>query len=264
MKRKKEVLMCVLCAFLFFSVSSLNAAKERLYVEIKEQDVLLATEGALYDVSSDGIYSAGYMMYFGAKDFTANKDLITGKMKEAKLVVDKPDRKVVKAIFSVENQNKVIDNDYLHVIFLEIRKNYPFIAVDSRFTYVGEGTHICGINWGMSGNSEANKFKYYAYPEGDKIMNYKLGPLKSTQSNKIGAVKWLYAHDGKGEGAGLICAGILGKGEDFIFINSVPQKKQLKKNEFIEVFFITMPISKDFKKLPAIFEEIKSVKWVYE
>jgi len=57
---------------------------------------------------------------------------------------------------------------------------------------------------------------------------------------------------------------LLGKGEDFIFINAVPQKKQLKKNNYIEVFFITMPISKNFKILQQIYDEIKTVKWVYE
>jgi len=62
----------------------------------------------------------------------------------------------------------------------------------------------------------------------------------------------------------LICPALLGKGEDFIFINAVPQKKQLKKNSYIEVFFITMPISKNFKILQQIYDEIKSVKWVYE
>ncbi|MCX7704709.1 MAG: hypothetical protein N2115_00415 [bacterium] len=251
-----------LCLFLFFVSSGLYARD--LYIETRQDDVLIATEGALYAVSADGIHSAGYIMYFAAKDFTADKDLTMKKLKEAKLIVDKPDRKVVKAVFLMENQKNVIDNDYLHVMFLEIRKDYPFLAVDSRFTYLGEGTHVCGINWGMEGSSDANKFKYFAYPEGGKILNFKMGPLKSTQSNKIGVKDWLYAHDGKGYGAGLICAGILARGEDFIFINSVPQKKQLRKGNFVEVFFITMPISKNFKILQEIFDEIKTVKWVYE
>ncbi|MCM8817425.1 MAG: hypothetical protein NC913_07970 [Candidatus Omnitrophica bacterium] len=260
--KRTSIIVGVLLLFLCCGVSVLPATE--LYVEIRQDDILIATKGALFAVSSDGIHSAGYMMYFAAKDFTANKDLTMGKLKEAKLVVDKPDRKVVKAVFMMENQKNVIDNDYQHVLFLEMRKGYPFLAVDSRFTYLGEGTHVCGINWGMEGSSDANKFKYFAYPEGGKILNFKMGPLKSTQSNKIGVKDWLYAHDGKGYGAGLICAGLLARGEDFIFINSVPQKKQLKKGNFIEVFFITMPISKNFKILQEIFDEIKTVKWVYE
>ncbi len=241
-----------------------NAAKEKLYVEIQKEDVLFATEGAMYDASVSAINSAGYIMYFAAKDFTANKDLVVRKMEDARFIVNTSERKVVKAVYLMENQNGVIDKDYRHVVFYEVRKGQPFLAVDSRFVYLGEGTHICGINWGMSGNSDNNRFKYYAYPKGGKVLNYKLGPLKSTQSNKIGVVEWLYAHDGKGYGAGLICAGILGKGEDFIFINSAPQKKQLKKNNYIEVFFITMPISKDFKKLSTIYNQIKNVEWKYE
>ncbi|HOK79438.1 MAG TPA: hypothetical protein PK303_00815 [bacterium] len=171
----KRILWLILPVLVFVCSGQ---TRDKLYVEVQKEDILLATEGALYNVSADGIYSAGYMMYFGAKDFTANKDLTVKKLKEAKIVVDKPDRKVVKAIFSIENQNNVIDDDYEHVIFLELRKNYPFLAVDSRFVYLGQGTHVCGINWGMSGNSDANRFKYYAYPESGKILNYKLGPLK--------------------------------------------------------------------------------------
>ncbi|MCM8828483.1 MAG: hypothetical protein NC902_04250 [Candidatus Omnitrophica bacterium] len=258
-------MILITAAFVLFIGCSWNAfAARELYFEIQKDDVLIATEGALYDVSSTGIHSAGYMMYFAAKDFTANKDLTVKKLKEAKVVVNKPDRKVVRAVFVMENQKGEIDNDYEHIVFLETRKGQPFLAVDSRFVYLGEGTHVCGINWGLEGNSEANRFKYYAYPKEGKVMNYNLGPLKSTQSNKIGVVNWLYAHDGKGEGAGLICAGLLGKGEDFIFINSVPQKKQLKKGDYIEVFFITMPISKNFKILQEIYDEIKTVKWAYE
>ena len=185
----KRILLMIL-PVLFFICS--GQARDKLYVEVQKEDVLIATESALYNVSADGIYSAGYIMYFGAKDFTANKDLTVKKLKEAKVVVDKPDRKVVKAVFLVENQNGIIDNNYEHVVFLEIRKNYPFLAVDSRFVYLGEGTHVCGINWGMSGNSDANRFKYYAYPDSGKTLNYKLGPLKATQSNKIGVVNWLY------------------------------------------------------------------------
>ncbi len=258
----KHLAFWLFSVLIFFSPHA-PAARE-LYVEIQKDDILLATQGALYDVSSTGIHSAGYMMYFAAKDFTANKDLVVKKLKEAKIVVDNPDRKVVKAVFLMENQKGVIDNDYQHIIFLETRKNYPFLAVDSRFVYLGDGNHACGINWGMEGNSEANKFRYYAYPKGNKVLNYKLGPLKATKSNKIGVVNWLYAHDGKGEGAGLICGGLLGKGEDFIFINSVPQKKNLKKGAYIEVFFITMPISKNFKILQQIYDEIKTVKWSYK
>lgn len=259
----KKFLLALWTLILLVGFQCTSGAKE-LYVEVQEEDVLFATEGAIYDVSATGIHFAGYIMYFAARDFTANKDLIMKELKEAKIIVDRPDRKVVKAVFLMENQKGVIDNDYQHVVFLETRKDYPFLAVDSRFVYLGNSTHVCGINWGLEGNSEANRFKYYAYPEGKKVLNYKLGPLKSTQSNKIGVVNWLYAHDGKGEGAGLICAGVLGKGEDFIFINSAPQKKQLKKGNYIEVFFLTMPISKNFKILQQIYDEIKTVKWVYE
>ncbi|HOJ31874.1 MAG TPA: hypothetical protein PK165_05235 [bacterium] len=95
----KRILLMIL-PVLFFICS--GQARDKLYVEVQKEDVLIATESALYNVSADGIYSAGYIMYFGAKDFTANKDLTVKKLKEAKVVVDKPDRKVVKAVFLVE------------------------------------------------------------------------------------------------------------------------------------------------------------------
>ncbi|MCM8833005.1 MAG: hypothetical protein NC816_03690 [Candidatus Omnitrophica bacterium] len=57
---------------------------------------------------------------------------------------------------------------------------------------------------------------------------------------------------------------ILGKGEDFIFINSVPPKKKLSKGESIDVFMIFMPINKNFKILEELFQKIKDIKWEYE
>ncbi|MGI6595579.1 MAG: hypothetical protein ACOX1Z_02645 [Candidatus Ratteibacteria bacterium] len=41
---------------------------------------------------------------------------------------------------------------------------------------------------------------------------------------------------------------MLGRGEDFIFLNSVPPKKKLKKGESLDLFMIFVPITKDITK----------------
>jgi len=104
-------------------------------------------------------------------------------------------------------------------------------------------------------------YKYYTIPQKDKILTYK---LEKTKKTKIGHANWIFANTGKGEGGGLIApAVILGKGEDFIFINSVPPKKKLSKGESIDVFMIFMPIEKNYKILEELFEKTKTIKWEY-
>ena len=232
---------------------------EKFGYKIEKEDIFLFTKGNIYIVQAESIFSNGKMMYFAAKDFTAKRDLLVQKLKEAKVVVDEKDRKVINAKFSIGNDSKVYP-DYQLELFLEIRKEYPFLAIYSKFKYLGKGAHICGINWGV--DSAYESFKYYTIPKKGKILTYK---LKKTKRTKIGQANWIYVHNGKGEGAGLIAPAVIwGRGENFIFINSVPPKKKLKKGESIDVFMIFMPINKNFKILPQLYEKIKGVKWEYK
>ena len=54
---------------------------------------------------------------------------------------------------------------------------------------------------------------------------------------------------------------MLGKGEDFIFINTVPPKKKLKKGESADVFMVFFPVDKDFTSIPKKYEEIEKMEW---
>lgn len=253
---KKNILYLVLF-FLSFQLKAVPA--DKFGYKIGKEDVFLFTQGNIYLVQPVSITSGGKMMYFAAKDFTANRDLLVQKLKEAKAVVDEKDRKVIDAKFSVGSRKKIY-SDYQLELFLEIRKEFPFLAIYSKFKYLGKGTHTCGINWAV--DSAYERFKYYTIPKKGKLLTYK---LKKTRRTKIGQANWIYVHSGKGEGAGLIApAVILGKGKDFIFINSVPPKKKLKKGESIDVFMIFMPINKNFKILPELYEKVKVIKWEYK
>jgi len=57
---------------------------------------------------------------------------------------------------------------------------------------------------------------------------------------------------------------MLGKGEDFIFINTVPPKKKLKKGESADVFMVFFPVDNDFKSIPEKYEEIKKMEWNFK
>lgn len=222
-----------------------------------EKDILLITKDVNYLVQPQSIMAHGNMLYFAAQDFTKNRELLIKKTKEVKVIKDEPKRKIIRVTYSLGD--KVEYPEYSLILFLEIREEYPFLAIYSKFVYNGEGTAECGINWAME--SAYEPYRYYTIPEKNKFGTYK---LEKTQKTKIGQANWIFANTGKGEGAGLIAPGvILGKGEDFIFINSVPPKKKLSKNESIDVFMIFLPINKNFKILPELFEKIKNIKWEY-
>ncbi len=236
------------------------SVKDTLYLKIEKDDAIFFTGGNMYIIQAESISSAGNMLYFAAKDFTADKDLIVKKIGKIELKVDKPERKVVKITMYLGD--KEIDPNYSLEIYSEIRKGMPFLALYSRFIYLGEGIHKCGINWGLSSPYVRDPYKYYTFPKEGKVITYRLA--SKSEENKIGYAKWLYVHNGKGVGAGLICPSMLGKGDDFIFINSVPPEKDLEKNDSCDIFMIFMPISKNFKILEKIYNTVAKIEWTFD
>ena len=236
---------------------------DKIFIDTSSrEDVGLFTSGYIYTVRPGGIYSGSYILYFAAKDITAGKELLVKALEKSAKLVDTADRKVAKVTFSMGDSRGNVDPDYKLVLFLELRKGLPFIFVDSRFLYLGAETHACVVNWGLSSENPRSKFKYYTVPKDGVPKTFKLGPAGS--QNKIGWAPWLYVHDGRGYGVGLICSGMLGKGEDFVFINSVPPQMDLSQSKYSEIFIAFMPIMKDWKRLPSLYEKIKTITWEYE
>ncbi|MCX8082705.1 MAG: hypothetical protein N3D17_04850 [bacterium] len=250
--------------FLFFSSLLLSAPSSqkttKFEYRIQGEDVFFTTEGNIFLVQPVSIICKDNMLYFAAQDITAKRDLIVSKTKEVKNIIDQEDRKVVKVTYLLADaNNNAIYKDYELVLFLEILKGYPFLAISSKFTYTGNGVNECAINWAL--DSIYEPFKYYTIPGKTKEETYKLVKTKKT---KIGQANWIFANIGDGTGGGLIApAAILGRGEDFIFLNSVPPKKKLRKGESIDLFMIFLPINKNYKILGEIFEKIKNRKWEY-
>lgn len=244
--------------FLFLFLLNSWALPKFGYKITKEKDVFLFTQDNTYLIQAQNIVSAGNMLYFAAQDFTKNIELIVKRIKDVKVVKDEPKRKIIKVNFSLGDEKKEYP-DYLLEVFFEIREEFPFVAIYSKFIYNGSGRSNCGINRAMEATHEP--YKYYTIPQKGKHMTYK---LEKTRKTKIGHANWIFANNGKGEGGGLIApAVILGKGEDFIFINSVPPKKTLEKGESIDVFMIFMPINKNYKILEQLWEKVKNIKWEY-
>ncbi|MCM8777344.1 MAG: hypothetical protein NC905_03685 [Candidatus Omnitrophica bacterium] len=245
---------------IFLFLSSLYHAASRFEYKIKDEDVFFVTEGSMFLVQPVSIICSDNMLYFAAQDITAKRDLIVNKTKEVKCIVDQDDRKVVKATYLLADaKSNTVYKDYELVLFLEILKGYPFLAISSKFVYTGNGINECAINWAL--DSIYEPFKYYTIPVKGKEETHKLVKTKKT---KIGQANWIFANRGDGTGGGLIApAAILGRGEDFIFLNSVPPKKKLKKGESIDLFMIFFSINKNYKIIPTIFEKIKDRKWEY-
>ncbi|MCM8818176.1 MAG: hypothetical protein NC915_01670 [Candidatus Omnitrophica bacterium] len=241
-----------LCLFKCFSIEKFG------YKFTPEKDVYLFVQGNGYFVQPQFIISSGNMLYFAAQDFTKNRELLVKKVKEVNVIKDEEKRKVIMAAYFLGDDKKIY-NEYELILFLEIREEFPFLAIYSKFLYKGDGVVECGINWGME--SAYEPYKYYTIPQKDKIATYK---LEKTKKTKIGQANWIFANTGEGKGGGLIApAVILGRGEDFIFINSVPPKKKISQKESIDVFMIFMPIEKNFKILEQLYEKVKNIKWEY-
>ncbi|MBN1444502.1 MAG: hypothetical protein JW957_00140 [Candidatus Omnitrophica bacterium] len=255
--KKIFCLLLVSCLLLL----SKSSAASKFSFRISGEDVFFITENnSMFLVQPSSIICNGNMLYFAAQDFTAKKDLTVEKTKDIKVIVDEENRKVAKATFLLADDKKGVQRDYELVLFLETRKEFPFLVIYSKFVYTGSGTNECGINWAV--DSTHDPFKYYTIPQ--KGEN-KAVPLVKTRRTKIGQANWIFVHNGKGVGAGIIApAAVLGRGEDFIFLTSVPPKKKLKRGESLDVFIIFMPINKNFKTLPEIFERIKTIKWEYK
>lgn len=253
--RRALLLSIFLCSLLH------AASSDRTFCyRILHDDLFMIAEKNMYLVQPESIVCDGSMLYFAAQDFTAKRELVTNKKKEIKVLHDEDDRKTVKMTFSMKDEKDTVHNDYELVLFLEVRKGAPYIVVYSKFVYKGGGRNQCGINWAMEGVHKP--FIYYTIPHRDET---KTGRLVKTRRSKIGQANWIFANAGDGTGAGLIApASLLGRGENFIFLNSVPSKKQLAKGESLDTFMIYMPINKNFKVLSEIFEEIKDVKWEFE
>ena len=267
------------CAILIFAVgvcfseapektkSLTIATRDRIFVKIINGDASLFANGTPYLISDNSIVLPMSLLYFAAKDFTTNQELLIKKTEKALFTLDTPERKIVKLSFLV-GSNKVEDDinpNYRLEIFAEVRKGFPLIAIYSKFVYLGKGTHKCGVNWGLSSYSEEDPFKYYTVPDKNgKAVTYKLVPASKLKKNKIGYAEWLYLHDGKGDGIVLICPSMLGKGGDFIFINTVPPQKDLQQNSSADVFMIFFPVNNNFNEIPTIYENIKKMKWDFK
>ncbi len=255
---KKIFILLFASSLLFLSEAS---AASKFGYTIKEEDVFFVTESNnMFLVQPSSIICNGNMLYFAAQDFTARKDMTVEKTKDIKVIVDEKDRKVVKATFLMADDKKKVCNDYELTLFLEIRREFPFLAIYSKFIYTGSGINECGINWAV--DSTHTPFKYYTIPQKGENKAF---PLVKTKRTKIGQANWIFVHNGQGVGAGIIApAALLGRGEDFVFLNGVPAKKKLSKGQSLDVFMIFMPINKNFKILPETFEKIKDLKWEYK
>jgi hypothetical protein len=236
------------------------AKNEKLFAQADKQGIIFYTGGIMYTIQAEGINSAGNMMYFAAKDFTDNKDLVTKKIEKIECRVNTPERKVYKTTIQLGDNN--IDPKYRLEIFSEIKKGYPFLALYSKFFYLGNDVHKCVINWGLSSPSDSDPYKYYTIPKEGKISTYRL--KDESGGNKIGYAKWIYLHNGKGSGIGLICPAMLGKGDDFIFVNSVPPEKELSGTDSADIFMVYMPIAKNFKILDKMYDEIMKMRWTFD
>ncbi len=254
---KKIVGLLLVSCLLLLSKAS---AASRFSYSIKDGDVFFVTEAnSMFLVQPSSIICNGNMLYFAARDFTAKKDMTVEKTKDVKVVIDEENRKVVKATFLLADDKKTVCKNYELVLFLETRREFPFLAIYSEFVYTGTGTNECGINWAV--DSTHTPFKYYTIPQGAN----QAVPLVKTKRTKIGQANWIFVHNGQGTGAGIIApAAFLARGEDFVFLTGVPPKKKLSRGQSLDVFMIFMPINKNFKTLPETFEKIKNLKWEYK
>ncbi len=257
----KKSLICLVLALLFLGATFLAA--DDFGYKITDSEIILKVKDNLYIVEPNFIRAGKYLAYFAGKDSTSKKDMMVGKKKRIKVVMDKPDRKIIRLVCSLGDLEGNILKDYELELNLEIRKNLPCLIVMTKFRYLGKDKVLCAMNWGIS-----DSLKYYSVPERGKVVTRKLpGKGRITRRTKIGIKPWIYVHAGKGKGIGLITPGLLGKQEDFIYVNYVKgrsQRKRLERGKSMDLFMIFLPIEKGgTKPIASLFERVKNIQWNY-
>ena len=257
----RKSLICSFLSLLF--LGSAGLAADDFGYKITDSEIILKVKNNSYFVEPSVIRAGNYIAYFAGKDSTSKKDMTVGRKKSVKVVVDKPDRKIVQLVCSLKDLKGNILKDYELELNLEIRRDLPCLIMMSKFRYLGGDRVLCVMNWGISGSLE-----YYSVPERGKVVTRKLpGIGRITRRTKIGIKPWIYAHAGKGEGIGLITSGLLGKQEDFIYVNYVKgrsQRKRLERGKSMDLFMIFLPIEKGgTKPIASLYERVKNIQWNY-
>lgn len=124
--------------FLFLINTILFSAMEFGYKVTPEKDILFITKDNNFLVQPQSIIAHGNMLYFAAHDFTKNRELLVKKTKEVKVIIDEPKRKILKVIYYLGTEK--IYPEYNLILFLEIREEFPFLVIYSKFIFEGEGT----------------------------------------------------------------------------------------------------------------------------
>ncbi len=258
---------CLLVMILFLSIFTLGEEKfalELVKIKDKVEMVRILTKNLRYQAIPQALRLGRYLGYFAAQDFTHKKEMIMKEFKEIQVIKDTPKQKGVKVIYYLQDQNNQRVSDYLLEVNLEVRKEYPCLAMCSRLRYTGEGEALTGLNWGFSDN-----FRYYVVPEGGKVKAFKIERkgLLSGKATKIGkgAYPWIWFTDGKGKGLGMITDGMLvagiQEGELQIGVSDAPPKKKLTSGESMEVVFIFLPTEKGYKPIKEIYSRARSIRW---
>ncbi|MCD6521922.1 hypothetical protein J7K56_04060 [Candidatus Calescamantes bacterium] len=220
--------------------------------------ITLYAEGVKYDIIPTAIKVENYLLYFAAENLKEKKSMLMDDFKEVKVVRDEENKKDILTLIYLHDGKGHRINDYILQVTFEIWKGYPFLAFYSKLKYMGDKKAKTALNWGIG-----DHFKYYTIPKGRKVKTFKLQSKGrfSKRKTKIGKVAWVYAHSGKGYGLGIITPWLVGKGEDFLFVNPVPQVKYLKKGDTMDVFILIFPVKGGYKPVQTMFEKLRKVSW---
>ncbi|MBU0478454.1 beta-galactosidase trimerization domain-containing protein [bacterium] len=256
-QRTNNILTIGALFLILFVFANTTFAEDQLYVNISKQDerITLASGDAVFTVKAAKqtliTVSGCRTALLTIQNKTDNFSMRPERLKEAKMVADDSEHKIVKAVFSLIDSTKDIGKECKDCeleLLLEIKKDIPCLFLTSRIRNIGTSSFACYSSWGW--------FYGKDYTTPDLNVNSWKGKYGT-----LPAVEWLYLSSlpkvGQMTGYGIITSETLQQTPfTSLLIMPTPSTQTIGPEDEIKMQMILLP-AKSAKEVESIYQKVQ-------